>query len=378
MRHHVGHSSVAAASRLVPDGVAFHQHSGRPGHQHVPLPPGAQTSRLNRELSKTRCPTSRCSSRTPLAPLGWPCRDAAGWRPRLLAAVVRLGATSAFAAERQVVGRTAGNPSGPKMSTRSMTWRHLGGFCVFLAAACSGDRHRTSRDDQMTPAGSVVDEEPSGSPDATNPNHNVQGGLEISVVAFRQNLSANQPLLVTVALRNVSDHPLVVLSHVQLRPSGVNLDWYHFRLKYLAPDKNGRCDFVHARRLAQRVEIIEGRMKSEPVARSLAAGERITHTVDLQEWAIKSQGARIPPGHYAIGVTYTVKASSGLRPSRWPWDDPHDELWTGSVDAVSLLLTITGPIPEDRCSIGPEPAQDHAIENAAQPGIAAVRASPGR
>ena len=35
------------------------------------------------------------------------CRDAAGWRPRLLAAVVRSNAILAFAAERQVVMRTS-------------------------------------------------------------------------------------------------------------------------------------------------------------------------------------------------------------------------------------------------------------------------------
>jgi len=34
------------------------------------------------------------------------CRDAADWRPRLLAAVVRSNATLAFAAERQVVIQT--------------------------------------------------------------------------------------------------------------------------------------------------------------------------------------------------------------------------------------------------------------------------------
>jgi len=46
------------------------------------------------------------------------CRDAAGWRPRLLAAVVRSRIRSAFTAERQIVGQT-----GRKMSlVRPRRW----------------------------------------------------------------------------------------------------------------------------------------------------------------------------------------------------------------------------------------------------------------
>ena len=40
------------------------------------------------------------------------CRDAARWRARLLAAVVRSNATLAFTAERQVVGQMAARAKG--------------------------------------------------------------------------------------------------------------------------------------------------------------------------------------------------------------------------------------------------------------------------
>jgi hypothetical protein len=146
-------------------------------------------------------------------------------------------------------------------------------------------------------------------------------------------------------------------------------------VRYLVPDRNGRCDAVHAQHVARRIEIIEGRMKSAFVKRRLAAGESVAHTVDLQDWASRPTGERIPPGDYAIGVTYSVAAPADPRRS---WDDLRDELWAGSIEAVSKPLTITGSIPGDRCAIAPEPTRDSAIESAAQPGIAAGRASPGR
>ncbi len=58
------------------------------------------------------CPTGRCSSRTHTRPLAsWLVPRRRGLRPRLLAAVVRSNATLAFAAERQVVGRTSAVPN---------------------------------------------------------------------------------------------------------------------------------------------------------------------------------------------------------------------------------------------------------------------------
>jgi hypothetical protein len=69
-----------------------------------------------------------------------PCRDAAGWRPRLLAAVIRSGVRSAFTAERQNVGQTrrprkgvplkmfpvASDRAEPEVPAMWMGWRKQG------------------------------------------------------------------------------------------------------------------------------------------------------------------------------------------------------------------------------------------------------------
>jgi hypothetical protein len=74
----------------------------------------------------------------------------------------------------------------------------------------------------------------------------------------------------------------------------------------------------------------------------------VTHTLDLQAWASRRTNGsmRIPPGRYALGVTYTVSPD---------WRNFVDDLWTGSIEAVPVPVTITGAIPGDRCAIAPEP-----------------------
>jgi hypothetical protein len=134
-----------------------------------------------------------------------------------------------------------------------------------------------------------------------------------------------------------------VLSHIKTHET--QLDWYRFRLEYLAPDDKGRCDPAHARRATRDIEIVDDRDKSIPIIRTLAPGGSISHTVDLQAWASRTtNGAtRIPPGLYQVSVVYWV-TDFGFK---------KEQIWKGTVESPRVPVVVTGTLPGDRC--GPNP-----------------------
>jgi hypothetical protein len=175
----------------------------------------------------------------------------------------------------------------------------------------------------------------------------VEKGLRISAAVASEHVAANEPLNVTVVLRNVSEGPLAVLSHIETHET--QLDWYRFRLEYLEPDGKGRCDPAHARRASRDIGIVDDRDKSIPIVRTLAPGGSITHTVDLQAWAARriNGAARIPPGLYQVSVLYTVTAND------WGFLGGKEQIWRGTVESPRVPVVVTGAAPRDRC--GPNP-----------------------
>jgi hypothetical protein len=175
----------------------------------------------------------------------------------------------------------------------------------------------------------------------------VEKGLRISVSVASERVAANEPLNTTVVLKNVSESPLAVLSHIATHET--QLDWYRFRLEYLAPDEKGRCDPAHARRATRDIGIVDDRDKSIPIVRTLAPGGSITHTVDLQAWANRriNGATRIPPGLYQVSVVYRVTARGG------GFLGEKEHIWRGIVESPRVPVTVTGTPPRDRC--GPPP-----------------------
>ena len=169
-------------------------------------------------------------------------------------------------------------------------------------------------------------------------------GLKISLAVEAEAVSAEEPLLATVTLTNIAHEPLLVLSHIKTHET--HLDWYHFRLAHFEPDKQGRCDAAHARRVERKLDLWDDRDKSVPVRRTLAPGESITHTVDLQAWAKRrTNGAKpIAPGPYTVYVNYAVRAEE---------ETPRYKVWTGTLEAHGVPVQVSGPIPRDYCPSRP-------------------------
>lgn len=98
--------------------------------------------------------------------------------------------------------------------------------------------------------------------------------------------------MVTVALENVGDRRLEVLSEVQ--GIEVNLDWYRFTLT----DASG-----HARTL----RIVSDRNRSAIIKAQLDPGKRVEHAVDLAAWAKRpGNGAAELAGDHDLVVGYEV------------------------------------------------------------------------
>jgi hypothetical protein len=169
-------------------------------------------------------------------------------------------------------------------------------------------------------------------------------GLQIAATVASERVSASDPLNVTVALKNVSESPIAVLSHIETHET--HLDWYRFRLAYLAPDSKGRCDAKHARRATRDIAIADDRDKSIPIVRTVAPGATVAHTVDLQAWASRriNGGTRIPPGLYQISVTYKVTARDG------GFMGEKEKIWRGAVESSPVPVTVTGPPMRDSCT----------------------------
>jgi hypothetical protein len=76
---------------------------------------------------------------------------------------------------------------------------------------------------------------------ATKPDEHhlrdAEKGLQLAATVASERVSASDPLKVTVVLKNVSEGPIAVLSHIATHET--HLDWYRFRLAYLAPDHGG-------------------------------------------------------------------------------------------------------------------------------------------
>lgn len=180
----------------------------------------------------------------------------------------------------------------------------------------------------------------------TSANHRVRdtaNGLRIAATIASESVLASEPLNVAVALMNVSKGPFRVLSHIATHET--HLDWYRFRLEYLAPDGKGRCDPRYARHATRDIAIADDRDKSIPVVDMLAPGSSITHTVDLQEWASRriNGATRIPAGTYRVSVTYRVTATAGA------FEDRKAKVWTGTVESSSVPVTVTGPPMNGSC-----------------------------
>jgi hypothetical protein len=185
-----------------------------------------------------------------------------------------------------------------------------------------------------------------GSAAAKPDDHRVRGdqGLRISAAVPNERVSASDPINVTVILKNVSDAPIAVLSHIATHET--HLDWYRFQLAYLAPDGKGRCDPKHARHATRDIAIADARDKSIPIVQTLAPGASVTHTVDLQAWANRriNGATRIPPGAYQVSVAYKVTAKDG------GFIGEQEKVWRGALESPPVPVTVTGQPTRDSCT----------------------------
>lgn len=118
---------------------------------------------------------------------------------------------------------------------------------------------------------------------------------------------------VTVALENVGDRRLEVLSEVQ--GIEVNLDWYRFTLT----DASG-----HERTL----RIVSDRNRSAIIKAQVDPGKRVEHVVDLAAWAKRpGNGAAELAGDYDLVVGYEVSDAG-------TW-------WTGRLETPRLRVRVT-------------------------------------
>ena len=128
-----------------------------------------------------------------------------------------------------------------------------------------------------------------------------QGGLRLGIDG--EHASAAR-----IALENVGDAPLEVLSHVEAGER--HYDWFTLVL-----------DGVRELTLA------DDRNRSARVTVSLAAGESLEHTVELTDWAARAINGAAPlaPGTYAVSARYTVSA---------------DGVWNGRLEAGPVQLLV--------------------------------------
>jgi hypothetical protein len=125
-----------------------------------------------------------------------------------------------------------------------------------------------------------------------------EGGLRLGIGGERASA-------VRIALENVGDAALQVLSHVQARER--HYDWF-------TPVLDGRRELTLA----------DDRNRSARVTVSLAAGESLEHELDLTDWAARAINGATPleAGTYAVGVRYVVSENG---------------VWNGHLEA--------GPVP---------------------------------
>lgn len=165
-----------------------------------------------------------------------------------------------------------------------------------------------------------------------------QGGLAVGARVAAAQFAAGDPIALEITLANVGKQPLRVASHVATHE--VHLDWYEVVLTYPVPSDEG-CAGVWAGRAERRLALDDDRDKSAPVEVTLKRGARLTHTVDLQDWAARARngGQRIPPGFYKVEVVYHVADGNGR--------------WHGTIRSGRIPLTIEGKVPSDRCAANP-------------------------
>lgn len=112
-----------------------------------------------------------------------------------------------------------------------------------------------------------------------------EGGLRLGV-------GGEHARAVRIALENVGDAALEVLSHVEAGER--HYDWFTLVL-------DGRRELTLA----------DDRNRSARVTVSLAAGESLEHEVDLTDWAARAVNGAAPlaPGTYALSARYAVAVS---------------------------------------------------------------------
>ncbi len=165
------------------------------------------------------------------------------------------------------------------------------------------------------------------------------GGLQLAAGLASEKVQAGKPVLLEVQLRAVGARRLVVRSHVQ--SSERHYDYFSVTLRYPTPSREG-CRARFNGRGEQRITLVDARDKSAPVAVTLGGpGEGVRHQIDLAAWAARVVNGRkgIAPGFYKVVVRYQVKPEPGV--------------WSGTLEAPPLHLTVEGKPPPGRCPTNP-------------------------
>jgi hypothetical protein len=158
---------------------------------------------------------------------------------------------------------------------------------------------------------------------------------------------------IAVVVKNVTDHPIALLSHVATNEK--HYDWYQIRIAWPlartvhvlgregAPGKKicgGRGERI--------VPLYGARDKSAPVKVTLGAGEQLRHEIDVASWAARSGALDadglltdtrpLGGGWYELSVTYSVAGKKGV--------------WNGTISSVPVRIARTGPRAYDMCDSG--------------------------